>query len=354
MTRHHLKCVYQNEMLRTFVYLMVFIVLLLVSCAGSDTRPEARLSQLNLPPPAPAAEEKTSTLNAELTRRSAQLKGASSISDYRIGPEDLLEITVFQVEALKTTVRVSSSGYIKLSLTDKIYVTGTTVSELESRIASELEKFIVQPMVSIFVREYRSQQISVLGAVKDPRVFFVSGQKYLLDMISVAGGLAPEAGSICIIQTTIAGKAGENEQMEKIVIDLDDILIHGRAELNIPVYAGDIVQVPRSGIFFVDGAVNSPGEFHLKNKTTLTQALSMAKGLRYEASHSDIRIYRSNGGAERDLLSFDYDAILERKAPDVDLKDSDVVIVSTDGFKSFLKGFSGALNFGFFRLGKGF
>lgn len=353
MTRHHMKIFFQNEMFRTFILLMAFFILLLTSCASTDMPPAAYHPQFSSAGIAPVA-EKATRLNDELIKRSMQLRNASASSDYRVGPEDLLEINVFQADALKTLARVSSSGYIKLSLIDKIYVSGLTVSELEDVIARQLEKYLHEPMVSLFVKEYRSQQVSVLGSVKDPRVYFVSGQKYLLDIISMAGGLTPEAGSICIIQTVSSGNAGRKDQIEKIVIDLDDILVHGKAELNVPVYAGDIIQIPRSGLFFIDGAVNSPGQFQLKNRTSITQALSMAKGLRFEASRSDIRVYRTNGKPEREVLVLDYDAILANKEPDIDLRDSDVVIVATNGIKHFVKGFTGALNFGMFRVGAGY
>jgi len=87
-----------------------------------------------------------------------------------------------------------------LPLVDKIEAGGLTVSELETVIAKKLEKYVKEPVVSVFVKEYRSQQISVLGSVKDPRVYYATGQKYLLDMLSLAGGLKPDAGSVCIIQ----------------------------------------------------------------------------------------------------------------------------------------------------------
>ena len=167
----------------------------------------------------------------------------------------MLEIDTFQVQDLKSTVRVSAQGFIKIPLVDKIKAGGLTVSELESYIAKKLEQYVKEPVVSVFVKEYRSQQISVLGSVKDPRVYYATGQKYLLDMLSLAGGLTQDAGSVCIIQRTAKTVAGDKEFIDKIVIDLDELLINGRADLNIPMFSGDIVQVPQSGIFFVDGAV---------------------------------------------------------------------------------------------------
>lgn len=337
----------QNELFSGLIIVVIFFLLLLTSCAGTDDRTQALL----LKQAAPAATE-TDTLNSELIQQMVQTRKSLSSADYKVGPEDLLEIDVFQVPELKTVARVSAKGYIKLHLVDEIKAEGLTVAELESLIATKLEKYLKEPVVSIFVKEYRSQQISVLGAVKNPQVYYVSGQRYLLDILSLAGGLTQEAGSICIVQTTADASNG-NSLREKIVVDLDELLINGRADLNVPVKSGDVIQVPKKGIFFVTGAVGSPGEFQIKSKTTLTEAIGMAKGLRYEASRSDIKIYRDTGKAQREVLTVDYDSVLAGKIPDSELKDKDIIIITENGFKSFIKGIAGTLNFGVFSLGKG-
>lgn len=341
-----IRIILKNELLKSFIVLLIFLVLLLTSCAGNEPRTDVLLLQN-------ASSTRSDKLNSEIAQKAHDFRKPASAADYRVGPEDLLEIEVFQVPDLKTTARVSATGYIKLSLIDKIEVAGLTVSELESLISKRLLKYVREPVVSIFVREYRSQQISVLGSVKDPKAYYATGQKYLLDMLSLAGGLTPDAGSIVIIQRPPKADASEREG-DKIVIDLDELLIKGRPELNIPVMSGDIVVVPKSGIFFVDGAVKNPGEFQLKGKITFLQALSLAKGFTFEASHSNIRIYRDTGNPEREVIAVDYDSILDRKTPDIDLRDKDIIIVSRSGLKSLIGGLAGYMNFGTFSLGKGF
>ena len=343
--RHAIEMILSNELSKSFIVMLIFIILLLTACSGSDVRPDTLLQQN-------ASSAKNDKLNSELAQKSHDFRKPSSAADYKIGPEDLLEIDVFQVPDLKTTVRVSARGYIKLSLIDRVEVAGLTVSDLESLISKKLEKFVREPVVSVFVKEYRSQQISVLGSVKDPRAYYATGPKYLLDMLSLAGGLTQDAGSICIIQRPPKADAPEDKG-EKIIIDLDELLIKGKPELNIPVLSGDTIVIPKSGIFFVDGAVKNPGEFQLKGQTTFTQAISMAKGLSFEAVHSEMRIYRDTGKPEREVITVDYDSILEGKSPDVDIKDKDVIIVGKSGFKSLLGAITGYLNFGAFSLGKG-
>ncbi len=324
---------------------LVFVSMMLTSCASNDARPEKAILQQ----PALAKSEK---LNNELFQKSTLTKNVSG-ADYKIGPDDLLEIEVFQAPELKTAVRVSSQGFIKLPIGDMIKAGGCTVAQLESKISESLKKFMVEPMVSVFIKEYKSQQISVLGYVKTPGIYYVTGQKSLLDLLSMAGGLNPEGADTCVIQRSGSDQNGK-PQNENIVVDLNELLINGRSDLNIPVISGDIIHVPKCGVFFVDGAVSSPGLFPLKGKITLVQALSMAKGLNYEASRSDVKIYRDNGKPEREVITASYDAILDGKSRDIELQDKDIVIVDKSALKSILKGIAGTVDFGMFSLGKGY
>jgi len=131
-------------------------------------------------------------------------------------------------------------------------------------------------------------------------------------------------------------------------------LTNGRTELNIPLESGDVIHIPRAGVFFVDGAVESPGYFKIENRTTLTQALSMAKGLKYEASRNRVRVYREKGGGEREALEADYDSILKGEAPDIEIEDRDIIIVSKNGMKEFIKGLTSTLNLGVLSVGKNY
>ena len=344
--------VLRNDLIEGCIIIVIFIALVYVSmlftsCASNDARPEKVLLQQ----PVLAKSEK---LNNELFQKKAELTKSFSAADYKVGPDDVLEVDVFQVQELKTTVRVSSQGFIKLPIGDKIKAGGCTVAELESQISESLKKFMVEPMVSVFVKEYKSQQISVLGYVKTPGIYYVTGQKSLLDLLSMAGGLNPDGADTCVIQRTSAADQNGSRKSENIVVDLNELLINGRPELNIPLISGDVIHVPKSGVFFVDGSVNGPGLFPLKGKVTLVQALSMAKGFVYEASRNDIKIYRDNGKPEREVITVDYDAILDGKHRDIDLEDKDIIIVDKNGFKSLIRGIAATMNFGMFSLGKGY
>ena len=348
-----MKIFIKNDLFQSLVLFLIFITLLLASCASPDKQPGAIISKydssVNSDTPDPGKSEK---LNLELAQKGPELRKAYTSGDYKVGPEDLLDVDVFQVPDLKGTFRVSAQGFIKLPLADKIEAAGLTVAELEALIAQRLEKYVKEPVVGVFVKEYRSQQISVLGSVKDPKVYYATGQKYLLDMLSMAGGLSPDAGSVCILQRNAkADSVDKQAAPEKIVIDLNKLLIDGNADLNIPVYGGDVVHVPKSGIFFVDGAVNGSGEYNLKNKVTFTQAISMAKGLNESASLSDIRIFRESGKPEREVITLDYDAVLSGQEKDIEIKDKDIIIVSSSAIKRFFSKLSAGIGTGIFRVG---
>ena len=126
----------RNDLFQSVIIFFIFILLLLSSCASSAPQPDAVMSKYDSSPKDnEATVGKSERLNAELVQKGQDLRKAYSSADYKIGPEDLLEIDVFQVPDLKGTVRVSAKGYIKLPLTDSIEASGLSVAELESLIA---------------------------------------------------------------------------------------------------------------------------------------------------------------------------------------------------------------------------
>jgi len=345
----------RNELFESSFLLILFLILLITSCASSESKTGDILARK-------VAEQesleqksislgKVDSFNTALTRSGTAQRRNISPVDYIVGPEDLIEVNVFQVEELKSEVRVSAQGMIKLPLLQSIRAEGLSVAQLEKTICEKYEKYLEEPVLSVFVKEYRSQQIAVLGAVKEPKVYYIQGQRHLLDMLSMAGGLAPEAGNVCIVQRA---NLSEPENAERLVIDLDELLVRGKMELNLPLVSGDVVHVPQSGIFFVDGAVKEPGSFPIKGRMTLSQALSMAKGLAFEAAKDDVRIFRDMGKSERQVIAVNYKSILEGNTPDIPIQDKDIIIVPKNEFKNLLKGISTSLSFGVFRFGKGF
>jgi polysaccharide export outer membrane protein len=278
--------------------------------------------------------------------------------DYKIGPEDLLEVAVFEVEKLNKTVRVSARGDISLPLLGILKVKGVTATELEKKIADLLaEKYIKDPYVTVFIKEYRNQRISVIGMVEKPGIFEVAGQKTVLGMLAMAGGLKEDAGRLLFLLRP--PHSNEDDQKEKggsaqqapltLVIDLDELLIKGDLTLNVPTFSGDVINVPTSGKVFVGGEVSKPGGFSLKGKRlTVTQAIALAEGLKAEADGADIKIFRFSGkGNEKEAIAVNYYDIVTGKAIDLYLKENDILIVPQSGVKNFWVGFRDFFRFSF-------
>lgn len=332
---------------RTSIFpLIISIIFLICGCSSNYAA--------KTPPTAdPAVKKKTERLNEVIMGSSAN---RSIVDDYLIGPEDLLEIEAYNVEELKKTLRVNSQGDIALPLIGVIRAKGMTTSELEKEITRKLERYVQETTVNVFVKEYRSQRICVIGAVKTPQAYAVTGQRYLIDMLMTAGGLSEDAGNICyVIRPTVQNLP--NSRAGTIVIDLDELLAKGNFNLNIPVFAGDVVNVPKGGVVFVDGAVKDPGAYNMRGKITMVQAITMAKGVNSNAKLSDIRIFRDNGKGDRDVIAVDYEAIRKGESPDIALAENDIIIVPQSGIKNFFNGFMsslrGLVSFGSGSLGVG-
>lgn len=273
--------------------------------------------------------------------------GRDFYRDYKIGPEDLLEISVFEDEKLNKTVRVSSQGNISIPLLGIMRVKGLTSNEVEKEMRDLLaEKYFNDPHVSVFIKEYRNQRISVMGAVEKPGAYEVTGQKTILDILALAGGLKEDAGQLLFLirphqpqdETGKVKKDSDDQMPRTFIIDLDGLLARGELTLNMPLLHGDVINVPISGKVFVGGEVKSPGGFPMKGKKlTLTQAIALAGGLGPKNAGSDTKIFRFTGhGSEKEILSADLSAIEKGQAEDLQLKENDVVFVPLSYTKAFL------------------
>jgi polysaccharide biosynthesis/export protein len=332
------------------IYLSALIMLLLTAlgCTGNQRLvAHPGTSGITDPP------KRSDYLN-NLLAKAATLQKADSSADYVLGPEDVLEVEVYQAEDFKRTVRVNGQGFITMPLIGQVKAKGLTTTQLEKELGKRLTKYLQDPQVSIFIKEYKSQRIGVMGAVAHPQIYNVTGQKYLIEMLFMAGMTAAgingtgSAGNICYIFRPVQDQTNDPAQTETVVIDLIELLEKGNRTLNIPVYGGDIINVPKAGTVFVDGAVTRPGAFSLTSGATLVQAIAMAGGLKFEAERSEIQILRMTGNGERQVIVADYEvAKIDEKYM---LKDGDIVLVPRSGFKTVAKAFflifRGGVSFG--------
>jgi polysaccharide export outer membrane protein len=264
--------------------------------------------------------------------------------EYRIGSDDLIEVSVFEVPELGGTSRVTASGAISLPLIGSVDVAGRTPQEVERLIEEALrEKYINDPHVTASVREYASQPVSVIGAVKYPSIYQIKGEKTLLEMIAMAQGLDPTtAGKTIQVLRKKPALADDTNQSgqpaDTITIDTEDLFDNGKTELNIPIQAGDVINVVRAGSIFVVGEVIHPNEFVLRNgkNITVTQAIGLANGMNRDAKKSACVIYRYHRDGTKEEIHVDYGKILSAGANDVTLLPNDILFVPANKVKSGL------------------
>jgi polysaccharide export outer membrane protein len=187
-------------------------------------------------------------------------------------------------------------------------------------------KYIKDAQVSIFIREYQSKQVSVIGAVEKPGMYELVGRRTLLQMISAAGGFTEKAGNQLFVLRE--GRSGITASIE---IDLEDLLINGNQKLNIPMQVNDVINVPVDKMIhiYVFGEVKQPGALAVKvsDKVTLLQAIAQAGGTTEDASKSRVTIKRKDNNGKETKTIVNLKDIIKGKKPDVELKEGDVVYV---------------------------
>jgi polysaccharide export outer membrane protein len=247
-----------------------------------------------------------------------------------IGANDLISVSVYDAPELTRTVRVGADGFVRLPmLKQRLKAQGLMPGELESAIAKALqdEKIIVDPFVTITVAEYNSHPISVAGAVKQPLTFQATGSVTLLEAITRAGGLAPEAGPEILVTRTQPGADGASSAL------IQRILVKGLIDaadpaLNVALTGGEEIRVPESGKVYVIGNVKMPGAYPVGDSTdsTVLKILALSQGLMPYAA-KEAYIYRREANGSKNEITIPLTKIMERKAPDATLLANDILYV---------------------------
>jgi polysaccharide export outer membrane protein len=249
------------------------------------------------------------------------------VKAYRIGAGDLLEIKVFELEQFDQTVRVSEDGSITLPLIGRVVVEGLTQEGVAGKLTELLAaKYVKKPQITVFIKEYKSKQIAVVGAVDKPGNYELVGRKNLLQMISMAGGFTDKASDEIYVL-----RQGENGDSVSIPIDLKDLLVNGNQKLNIPIEPNDVINVPidREIKVFVFGRVTQPGalKFKISEKVTLLKAIAQAGGWAEGAKQSAVVITRKDKSGKETKIRVNVKDILGGKRKDIPLEEGDVVFV---------------------------
>lgn len=251
---------------------------------------------------------------------------AAAVNDYRIGPKDLLEITVFGLPELTQTARVAEDGSITMPLLGKVDVAGLTAQELEAKLASVLDQqYTKGARVTVFIREY--QKISILGAVGRPGQYEIVGPTRLLQAIAQAGGLTSQAMTELHVY-----RVDKDGRQTTTTINVQDLIVRGNQELNIELLPKDVISVPidiQQNVF-VYGEVTSPGAipYMASKKITLLQAIAQAGGTTEWAKRSKVVIKRKERGSGKEIkIKVNLKKLISGKLADIVLEEGDVVIV---------------------------
>ena len=263
---------------------------------------------------------------------------------YRIGPGDLLDIRIYNRPQLsRDGVRVEGSGMIRMPLIEgDIKAVCLTEGELAKEISTRYARFYKNLQVDVFIKEYQSQQVAVIGAVNDQSRFKLQRRVRLLELLTYAKGPSTRAGqTINIVHSSTASPCKQTDDSYSSVFTsykLSDVL-QGDPRSNPYLEAGDIVTVPEADQIYVVGNVISPVTIPLREPITLTRAIAMAGGLKLDTRKDKIRVLRQEPGTTvRKEMTVDLYAIEKKSSEDLALLPNDIIDVPTSAGKSFLRG----------------
>lgn len=249
-----------------------------------------------------------------------------------IGNGDLIEMSVFDTPELSGKLRVSNTGEVILPLIGKLHVAGMKAEDAAALIRQEFIKgaYLKDPQVTVFIAEYATQNVSVLGEVKSPGIYPAFGSHHLLDYISSAQGLTPLAGTRITI--THAANANTPEQV-KVTAGATP-----KPENNPEVFPGDTVYVERTGVIFVVGDVMRPGGYPMDHdgQVSILQAIALAQGTNPTAAKSSAKLIRTTAQGRQEI-PVNLKKMLQSKSTDLAMQDNDILFVPSSAAKNAMK-----------------
>ena len=283
------------------------------------------------------------------------ISGASAPADhdhYVIGPGDVLDIRVFgRPQLTRDSVRVDTRGKIRMPLIEEeIQASCRTEASLAEYIGAQYLKYVRRPQVDVFIREYNSQPVAVVGAVNKPGRFQLQRQVRLLELLTFAGGPTEKAGrTIQVVHAENSQRCDDseastsNKESALTAYGLSDVLA-GSDQSNPFMLPGDVVSVLEADQVFVVGNVIRPSSISLKEPLTVSRAIAMAGGVQAYTKMDQVRIIRQPpGDLPKQELIVDLKAIVKKNATDVVLQANDIIDVPVSGSKKFMGSLVGSV-----------
>lgn len=262
-----------------------------------------------------------------------------SHSTYRLGADDQILLRVANAPDIsEKPVRIDTDGYIKLPMAGRVQAGGLTAEQLEAELTKRLRVYLEEPEVAVSVSEFHSQPVSIIGAVGSPGVHQLQGRKTLVEILSMAGGLRPDAAPKAKItrrlewgRIPLPGATDDpTGQFSIAEVDLKAIIEARTPEKNIAICPQDVISVPRADMVYVLGDVTRAGALPLNDgdRISVLEALSTSGGALRTANPSKARILRPVAGSDkRTDMAVDLKQIQAGKANDIPLQAGDILFI---------------------------
>jgi len=238
------------------------------------------------------------------------------VNNYVVGPQDVLMIALFDQQDLSGKYTVEADGTFTFPLIGRVKAGGLTLRSVEEALRKELSNgFFKNPQVSVAVDQYRSQRVFVVGEVRMPGTYPLTGDTTLIEALARAGSTTENAsGEVLIVRSRTAAKVDgpllpEREHAAEVIhVDIKE-LQSGRLSQNAQLRDSDTIFIPRAELVYVFGQVKDPGGFPLRKGTTVLQALSLAGGVTDRGATGRIRIARVVAGKRTELKATPEDVV---------------------------------------------
>jgi polysaccharide export outer membrane protein len=289
--------------------------------------------------------QQTNTSLQTMKQAPPEVVRPENVSSYLLGPNDQLKIWVLGMEQEigDKPIRVDPSGDIDLPIAGKVHAAGLTTDQLKTDLTHTYAKDLRNPQVSVELLDFGSQPVSVMGAVNRPGVRQLEGHKTLVEAISLAEGLRPDAGPRVNISRQIQygpiplpnARPDETGTYTVADVGVKDLLAGTHPAENIVVFPNDVITIPVAETIFVIGDVKKPGEIVLKGDgVSVLQALSYAQGFGEQPAPGNAKIVRVVAGTtERKDIPVDLGKIIAGKSEDIAMRPNDILVVPPSNLK---------------------
>jgi polysaccharide export outer membrane protein len=228
------------------------------------------------------------------------------VGDYVVGPQDIVTIAVYGQNDLNGQFRIDGDGTFTFPLVGRVKASGLTVRQLENEIVRLLKQFIKDPQVSVTVGQYKSRRLFIVGEVRSPGAYVLTGNMSLIEAIALAGSaLATSSGEALIVRGGINGAglaaaippsdAANKPDVQRVDLDA---LQRGNLDQNIALQDGDTIFIPRAEVVFLIGHVKNPGVYPIRRGTTVLQALALAGGVTDRGASNRVDVERLENGTK--------------------------------------------------------